>query len=84
MYQVHTPLSKGGLGGGRLGPPVTSRGSYTTPVQVDPFAVPAEEKLFLLLEADKGMASVKGIRARQGTLVSSATTRLVRIVTNSR
>ena len=29
------------------------KGSYTTPVQEDPFTVPIEEKLSLLLEADK-------------------------------
>ena len=63
------PLRKGGLKGVRLGPPVTSQGSYTTPVQVDPFSVSAEEKLGLLLEADRGMASVRGIRVRQGSLI---------------
>jgi TldD protein len=68
------PLHKGGSRGGarggvRLGPPVTCRGSYTTPVQVDPFSVSAEAKLALLLEADRGMASVRGIRVRQGSLI---------------
>ena len=63
------PLSKGRPGGVSLGPPVTSRGSYTTPVQVDPFTIAPEEKLNLLLETDKGMASVKGITARQGNLI---------------
>jgi len=62
-------MNKGGPGGVSLGPPVTSRGSYTTPVQVDPFTIAPEEKLNLLLEADEGMASVRGITARQGNLI---------------
>ena len=52
-----------------LGPPVTSRGTYTTVIETDPFTLPTEEKLDLLLQADRAMSSVQGIRARQGTLV---------------
>ena len=52
-----------------LGAQVTSRGTYTTPIQVDPFEISSQEKLNLLLKADQGMASVKGIRSRQGSLV---------------
>ena len=52
-----------------LGPPVTSRGVYTTPVEIDPFAVPAEEKVALLLEADEQMGRVEGISARTGNLI---------------
>ncbi len=52
-----------------LGSPVTSRGTYTTPIQIDPFQVSSEQKLNLLLEADRAMALVKGIRSRQGSLV---------------
>ena len=59
------------LGGERvnLGPPVISRGTYTTPVQVDPFTVAPEEKLALLMEADGLMGGVKGVRSRQGNLI---------------
>ena len=56
-------------GGVALGPPVTSRGFYTTPILVDPFVVLPEEKLSLLLEADGRMGSVQGVAARQGNLV---------------
>src|SRR5262245_51084135 len=35
-----------------LGPPVTSTGEYTTPIQIDPFSVSLEQKLSLLLRAD--------------------------------
>ena len=52
-----------------LGPPVTSRGVYTTPIKVDPFSISSEDKLGLLLEADHRMGSVKGITARSGNLV---------------
>jgi TldD protein len=51
-----------------LGPPVTSQGVYNTPVQIDPFSVPLEEKLAVLLAADAEMAKVAGIRVRRGNL----------------
>src|SRR5689334_10434922 len=35
----------------RLGEPVRSRGTYRTPLEIDPFTVPLEEKIALLLEA---------------------------------
>jgi len=52
-----------------LGPPVTSRGVYTTPIQTDPFSISSAGKLELLLEADRRMGSVKGISARTGNLI---------------
>ncbi len=52
-----------------LGSPVTSLGSYTTPIQVDPFTISPEAKLELLLEVDRGMALVSGLSARQSNLV---------------
>ena len=52
-----------------LGPPVTSHGVYTTPIHTDPFSISLEEKLELLLEADRRMGSVKGISARTGNLI---------------
>ena len=54
-----------------LGPPVTSRGVYTTPIRTDPFSISSEDKLELLLEADRQMGSVKGITARTGNLIFS-------------
>jgi TldD protein len=51
-----------------LGPPVTSRGTYTTPVQIDPFTVSLEDKLELLMQAEAGMARVPGAHVRQGSL----------------
>jgi TldD protein len=51
-----------------LGPPVTSRGRYTTPLRRDPFSVPLSEKVDLLLRADRAMASVKGVTVRTGQM----------------
>jgi TldD protein len=51
-----------------LGPPVASRGSYQTPVQIDPFTVSLEKKIDHLLEADAGMAQVKGVRTYKSNL----------------
>src|SRR2546430_17176881 len=51
-----------------LGPPVTSRGHYRTPVARDPFTVPLGEKVDLLLRADQAMASVKGVTIREGSM----------------
>lgn len=52
----------------RLGPAVTSKGTYATPVEIDPFGISTEQKLELLLEADAGMARVTGITVRNGHL----------------
>jgi TldD protein len=41
----------------RLGPPVVSRGSYRTPVGRDPFSVPIDAKIAVLLRADEAMRS---------------------------
>ena len=48
-----------------LGAPVTSQGTYQTPTQLDPFAVPQEEKLALLIKADAEMGRVNGLRTRR-------------------
>ncbi len=52
-----------------LGTPVASQGSYTTPIQVDPFTIPAQQKVELLLRADREMAREKGVRARMSNLI---------------
>lgn len=51
-----------------LGPAVTSQGSYQTPIQIDPFKIPLEEKLGLLLAADAEMHRAAGVRVRKGNL----------------
>ena len=52
-----------------LGPAVASRGTYTTPIQVDPFTISIEDKLNLLMQADAAMARVTGVNVRRGSLV---------------
>ncbi|MCC7358012.1 MAG: TldD/PmbA family protein [Anaerolineales bacterium] len=51
-----------------LGPPVASRGSYTTPLAIDPFGVSIDDKLALLLAADAAMARVRGAAVRHANL----------------
>ena len=52
-----------------LGPPVASRGTYMTPVEIDPFKVSLEKKLDVLLAADREMSRVEAVKIRQGNLV---------------
>ena len=66
IAKASSALSKGAV---NLGPPVTSRGTYTTPIEEDPFIISTDHKLALLMDADQRMASVKGVRSRQGNLV---------------
>ncbi len=47
-----------------LGQPVSSVGTYRTPLVVDPFSVGLDEKLRRLLQADEEMAKVKGVAVR--------------------
>jgi TldD protein len=53
-----------------IGPPVTSTGTYRTPVEIDPFSVPVSEKAALLLEADRGMRRVGAVKVTRGSMVS--------------
>ncbi len=66
IAKASATLSKGAVD---LGPPVTSRGTYTTPIEEDPFTISTDHKLALLMDADQRMASVKGVRSRQGNMV---------------
>ena len=66
IAKASATLSKGAV---NLGPPITSRGTYTTPIEEDPFTISTDHKLALLMDADQRMASVKGIRSRQGNLI---------------
>jgi len=51
-----------------LGPPEVHVGTYHTPVQVDPFAVPLATKIALLLAADEAMRHVPGIGVTEASL----------------
>ena len=50
-----------------LGQPIRSVGSYSTPVEQDPFAVSLDEKLAVLLEANREMRAVPGILVAEGS-----------------
>ena len=52
----------------RLGDPVASRGSYKTPIQIDPFSISLEDKIDLLMQADSSMARIEGVKVRHGHL----------------
>jgi TldD protein len=53
-----------------LGPAVTGQGTYTTPIEIDPFKVPIEEKLGVLMNADAEMGKIEGVKVRRGNLVA--------------
>ena len=50
------------------GPAVTTQGTYRTAVERDPFAVPLDEKIALLLEADRAMRAVPGVTTARGQI----------------
>jgi TldD protein len=51
----------------RLAPVPLQRGSYRTPIETDPFAVPFGERVDLLLRADAAMRSVGGLRTTRAS-----------------
>ena len=51
-----------------LGPPEAHEGVYRTPVEIDPFTVPLNDKVSLLLDADKESRSVKGVAVAESSL----------------
>ena len=51
-----------------LGDPVRTVDSYRTPILRDPFSVPIEEKLGVLVAATEAMKAVKGIAVAEGNI----------------
>ena len=51
-----------------IGPPEGHVDTYRTPVEIDPFTVPLNDKVSLLLEADKEARSVKGVTVAKSSL----------------
>ena len=51
-----------------LAPERPVRDRYVTPVERDPFAVPLDEKLHVLIEADKEARAVEGVAIVEGSL----------------
>jgi len=52
-----------------LGPPEAHQDTYRTPVEIDPFTVPLNDKVSLLLEADREARAVKGVKVAESSLV---------------
>ncbi len=55
--------------GVELGPPEVHKDTYHTPVKIDPFSIPLEEKIALLLAADGEMRKVKGIAVAESGMI---------------
>jgi TldD protein len=53
-----------------LGPPVQSRGSYVTPIEIDPFSVGIEKKLDVLLESDAIIRRNPAVKVSEGRVIS--------------
>ena len=53
-----------------LGPPVKSVGQYTTPIEIDPFTVPLEQKLDLLFCADEIIRRNPRVKVSEGNVIS--------------
>jgi TldD protein len=51
----------------RLAPVTPQRGSYRTPIEIDPFTVPFGERVDLLLRAEAAMRAVKGLRTTRAS-----------------
>ena len=52
----------------RLSPLPPQKGTYRTPMRTDPFSVPLNQKVQLLLDADAAMRSVKGVALTSGNM----------------
>ncbi|MBV9230690.1 MAG: TldD/PmbA family protein [Chloroflexi bacterium] len=52
----------------RLSPLAPQKGTYRTPLKIDPFSVPLNQKVQLLLDADAAMRSVKGVSLTSGAM----------------
>ncbi len=60
-----------------LGEPIRSIGAYRTPVVEDPFAVSLDEKLAVLIEADREMRAVPGVRVAEGSFECQRTRKVL-------
>ncbi|HEX4998528.1 MAG TPA: TldD/PmbA family protein [Terriglobia bacterium] len=53
-----------------LGAPVRSQGEYTTPITIDPFSIPVEQKLDLLVRSSNIMQRNPAVTAAEGGLIA--------------
>ncbi len=52
-----------------LGASVETKGSYSTPIKIDPFMVSMSEKINTLMKADAEMRRVKGVKVARGEMM---------------
>src|SRR5574341_825800 len=52
----------------KIGSPVVVKGSYQTPIQIDPFTVSMAEKINLLLRADEEMRRAQGVKVARSEM----------------
>jgi len=53
-----------------LGRPMNSAGKYTTPIEIDPFTVPLEQKLDLLFRADERIRRNARVTVSEGNVIA--------------
>src|SRR5882672_5095316 len=53
-----------------LGRPMNSAGKYTTPIEIDPFTVPLEQKLDLLFRADERIRKNARVTVSEGNVIA--------------
>jgi TldD protein len=51
-----------------LGDPISIKESYTTPIKINPFTVPLNDKMDLLLRADEAMRRVAGVKVTRAEM----------------
>ncbi len=53
-----------------IGPQVVERGTYRTPIQIDPFDIPLESKIETLLQANAAMRKAPGVKVARGEIAA--------------
>ncbi|MBN1886582.1 MAG: TldD/PmbA family protein [Thermoflexales bacterium] len=51
-----------------LGPPIVQRGSYRTPIEIDPFEIPLDRKIETLLRADAELHRAPKVKVARGEI----------------
>ena len=59
-----------------LGERIASVGAYTTPIQIDPFSIPLEQKLDLLFRADERIRRNAGVKVAESNVIAVRTNKI--------